>query len=389
MALPIRRGFPTFWTKCVVATAAPTDTPAIVTRPFEHMTFQFRGDGWLNMTKAAKNYRKRLDDFMSRPDTYAFIRAHIEARNPGISGNFPVDTRGRFAADAAKSTGLIETSRGYQGGTWCHPDLAPLCCELVFKSPESGELNENINSINFLRSHLNYLRPYVEELAQSLGASDCRALVQAFRGGRTPGTWLNMTKAAQAFGKHIDDFLWRPETVECFRELSGLDPENLGSILTDTRNSGDHSALDPENLRSILTGSQGRLRVSSIKATGLIEVVRGLTDPWNPRDHSALIQTKRGYHTHPSVGTWLHPRLSVFFARWLDTKFNVWCDAVIHDLIGSKAELVITKPAESAVMSLPTDYLSALEALVVAERERVRLAAADYRNAPLTAPVRF
>lgn len=25
------------------------------------------------------------------------------------------------------------------------------------------------------------------------------------------------------------------------------------------------------------------------------------------------------------MGTWAHPKLAVFFARWLDVKFAVWC----------------------------------------------------------------
>ncbi len=51
-------------------------------------------------------------------------------------------------------------------------------------------------------------------------------------------------------------------------------------------------------------------------------------------------------------GTWAHPKLAVFFARWLDVKFAVWCDAMIDDILKGKAiarpgglrEVVITKP---------------------------------------------
>ena len=35
-------------------------------------------------------------------------------------------------------------------------------------------------------------------------------------------------------------------------------------------------------------------------------------------------------------GTWLHPRLAVAFARWLDPKFGVWCDLQIDALIRGK-----------------------------------------------------
>lgn len=32
-------------------------------------------------------------------------------------------------------------------------------------------------------------------------------------------------------------------------------------------------------------------------------------------------------------GTWLHPKLAVAFARWLDIRFAVWCDAQIDALL--------------------------------------------------------
>ena len=31
-------------------------------------------------------------------------------------------------------------------------------------------------------------------------------------------------------------------------------------------------------------------------------------------------------------GSWAHPKLATFFARWLDPKFAVFCDMVIDDL---------------------------------------------------------
>lgn len=69
-------------------------------------------------------------------------------------------------------------------------------------------------------------------------------------------------------------------------------------------------------------------------------------------------------------GTWAHPKLAVFFARWLDVKFAVWCDAMIEDILKGAAEVVITKPEESAVMALPTDFETAVEALLVTLRQK-------------------
>lgn len=46
-----------------------------------------------------------------------------------------------------------------------------------------------------------------------------------------------------------------------------------------------------------------------------------------------FIKTKRG---KANGGTWLHPKLAVPFARWLDTHFGVWCDLQIDQLLRGK-----------------------------------------------------
>lgn len=47
-------------------------------------------------------------------------------------------------------------------------------------------------------------------------------------------------------------------------------------------------------------------------------------------DPGSLLETKRGRY---QSGTWLHPKLGVAFARWLDMKFSVWCDLHIDALL--------------------------------------------------------
>lgn len=106
--------------------------------------------------------------------------------------------------------------------------------------------------------------------------------------------WFNMTKAAQHFGKRLDKFFATEETRLFVEELARLNPTLKGEF----------------------------------------------------------VDAQRGRHG----GTWAHPKLAVRFAQWLDVKFAVWCDAVIEDILKGKAEVVITKPAGSAVMALPQDY---------------------------------
>lgn len=54
-------------------------------------------------------------------------------------------------------------------------------------------------------------------------------------------------------------------------------------------------------------------------------------------------------------GTWAHPKLAVFFARWLDVRFAVWCDAVIEDIIKGVAQVTIKEPEKSAALALPEE----------------------------------
>lgn len=47
-------------------------------------------------------------------------------------------------------------------------------------------------------------------------------------------------------------------------------------------------------------------------------------------DPESLLETRRGRY---QSGTWLHPKLGVAFARWLDLKFAVWADLHIDALL--------------------------------------------------------
>lgn len=57
---------------------------------------------------------------------------------------------------------------------------------------------------------------------------------------------------------------------------------------------------------------------------------------------ATLAEASRGGN---HMGTWAHPKLAVFFARWLDVRFSVWCDSVIDELLRGKAAVVPTRPA--------------------------------------------
>jgi hypothetical protein len=120
--------------------------------------------------------------------------------------------------------------------------------------------------------------------------------------------WFNMTKAAAHFGKNLKEFWSNTGTSEYIHAL--------GSVLLNGGNS-------PQ-----LESTKGR-----------------------------YVDTSRGRYG----GTWAHPKLAVFFARWLDVRFSVWCDAVIEDILKGAAEVTITKPQESAVMAVPQAYAELLQ----------------------------
>lgn len=106
--------------------------------------------------------------------------------------------------------------------------------------------------------------------------------------------WLNATKLAEKYGKQINNFKLSTETVAYCEALS--------------------KSLDSND----------------------------------------LISTRRGN----SGGTWLHPKLAVFFARWLNADFAVWCDMQIDEIVHGKAIHVKTNDLE--VISFTMNMLRSL-----------------------------
>lgn len=84
-----------------------------------------------------------------------------------------------------------------------------------------------------------------------------------------------------------------------------------------------------------------------------------------------LIQAQAGRYG----GTWAHPKLATFFARWLDVKFAVFCDTVIDDILRGNAVVHITNPEKAQSNKMPQTYLESLQELIesVKEQERLKL----------------
>lgn len=114
--------------------------------------------------------------------------------------------------------------------------------------------------------------------------------------------WFNATVAAKRFGKRPVDWLHLPDTAKYLVALA--------------ERNGKSGIL--EQFKEI-SGLDFSRAASQAKLLRLAKSTR-------------LVATKSG---SPLVGggTWLHPKLAVRFAQWLDMDFAVWCDEQIDNII--------------------------------------------------------
>ena len=74
-----------------------------------------------------------------------------------------------------------------------------------------------------------------------------------------------------------------------------------------------------------------------------------------------IVIVKRG---GSEQGTWLHPKLAIHFARWLDPKFAVWCDEQIEALLNGKvSDGLPAKPTRALPNGLTHEQQAEVKAL--------------------------
>lgn len=112
----------------------------------------------------------------------------------------------------------------------------------------------------------------------------------------TPDGWFNATIAAEKFGKLPNEWLRLPETKEYLIALEST----YGKI---------------------------------------------------PHVKTSRARSDRG------GGTWLHPKLAVPFARWLDVRFAVWCDEQIDRLIRGDIDVRRARHQAASSYRLLSDVL--------------------------------
>lgn len=105
-------------------------------------------------------------------------------------------------------------------------------------------------------------------------------------------------------------------------------------------------------------GKQVRDYLINSRTTDYINaLIESLSEKGNPLTQSDLIIIRKGNSKNFSQGTWLHPKLAVDFARWLDPRFAVWCDEQIEHILSGSLKL------EAHSMALSAQNIRRLSAL--------------------------
>lgn len=123
----------------------------------------------------------------------------------------------------------------------------------------------------------------------------------------TDAGWFNATEAAKRFDKEPFDWLRQRETVSYICALAKR--QTNSDFLTELNKIKD---LDGSS-----SASRSRL-FNLVKKTGLVRTKAGAPETGG--------------------GTWLHPKLAVIFARWLDIDFAIWCDEQIDSIVRASYE---------------------------------------------------
>ena len=112
----------------------------------------------------------------------------------------------------------------------------------------------------------------------------------------------------------------------------------------------------------------GKLPKDYLKTEQTQQYIAALAESLSERtkiltDKNQLVIIKKG---GAEQGTWLHPKLAIHFARWLDPRFAVWCDEQIEQILSGslKPNFHLTaqttpderKPLRDAVFAFAAQY---------------------------------
>ena len=134
---------------------------------------------------------------------------------------------------------------------------------------------------------------------------------------------------------------------------------NFGNIAVSFREDGYLNATQ-------IAAHFGKLPKDYLKTEQNQQYISALAESLSERtkiltDENQLVIVKKGNSKNFTQGTWLHPKLAIHFARWLDPKFAVWCDEQIEALLNGK---VSDGPAAKTTADDRTPLRQAVAALV-------------------------
>ena len=109
---------------------------------------------------------------------------------------------------------------------------------------------------------------------------------------------------------------------------------NFGNIAVSFREDGYLNATQ-------IAAHFGKLPKDYLKTEQTQQYISALAESLSERtkiltDENQLVIVKKGNSKNFTQGTWLHPKLAIHFARWLDPKFAVGCDEQIEALLNGK-----------------------------------------------------
>ena len=109
---------------------------------------------------------------------------------------------------------------------------------------------------------------------------------------------------------------------------------NFGNIAVSFREDGYLNATQ-------IAAHFGKLPKDYLKTEQNQQYISALAESLSERtkiltDENQLVIVKKGNSKNFTQGTWLHPKLAIHFARWLNPKFAVWCDEQIEILLNGK-----------------------------------------------------
>lgn len=139
---------------------------------------------------------------------------------------------------------------------------------------------------------------------------------------------------------------------------------NFGNIAVSFREDGYLNATQ-------IAAHFGKLPKDYLKTEQTQQYISALAESLSERtkiltDENQLVIVKKGNSKNFTQGTWLHPKLAIHFARWLDPKFAVWCDEQIESLLNKVSDGIKTvtpKPTRALPNGLTSEQIEAVKKL--------------------------